>query len=238
MLLLYTLVLYISSMSFKTNKIPVKRFVYKYLEAGNPVHSYVLKCLYSLLEKGTSPNEELQLGQYTNFYQFELPQYVFLKRGFTLSRKNINIFNSVIEGYIYHKFEMEIEANIRRSLRDKKPFKITELLADLCAEYNMSEEDLPYETIRKHLYRARKEHGALNIKEIKKLYKNVPPKFEKSPDLSNLMEYKAFMGHFNMSRSSFFEKVKRNIIPTEKVFGKRFVRIDLLPEHITKLKTA
>lgn len=217
-------------MRLTTSKIPVKRFVYKYITSGNELPGYFHKALHALLQH----DEVVLIDENTKYSLcFEVPEQVFKNRGFSISRTNAVVINAMLEGYIYGRFENEIEANIRRALREKKSFQVTELINDLCGEFNLGEEDLPYDTIRKYLYRRRIDIGGINLKKIKKTFpKSVTKKNEKTDTCGHLMRIAHFCKEYKIHERTFRRYKRKGIIPIETIGCTKFVNINLLPPSI------
>jgi hypothetical protein len=215
-------------MRYSTNPIPVKRFVHKYIEAGNTLPDYFYRTLHVLLQHHPDTR-----AMDTSKYQlkFDLPEHIFKNRGFCLSKTNVVVINAVLEGYIYSRFEHEIEANLRRALREKRSFQLTELVNDLQAEFNLGEEDLPYETIRKHLYRRRIEIGGINLKKIKKIFpKSVPHKIAKSDIFGHLMKPREFCRVYAINERTFRRYKSQGLIPIQTLAKVKYVDVSQLPE--------
>lgn len=217
-------------MRFTTSKIPVKRFVYKYITSGNELPAYFYRTLHALVQK-----QEVNLIDENCKYSlcFEIPEQVFKNKGYSISKTNCVVLNAMLEGFIYGRFEHEIEANIRRALREQKSFQVTELMNDLCGEFNLSEEDLPYETIRKFLYRRRIEIGGINLKKIKKIFpKSVTKKTEKADTFGHLMRIADFCKQYKIHERTFRRYKKKGIIQIETIGCTKYVNINMLPATI------
>lgn len=218
-------------MRFTSSKIPVKRFVYKYITSGNDLPGYFYRTLNALVQK-----QAVDLVDDTCKYNlcFEIPEQVFKNKGYFLSKTSAVVLNSMLEGYIYSRFEHEIEANIRRALREQKSFQVTELMNDLCGEFNFSEEDLPYETIRKFLYRRRIEIGGINLKKIKKTFpKSVTKKAEKADNCGHLMRIADFCKQYKIHERTFRRHKNKGVIQIETIGCTKYVNINMLPASIT-----
>jgi hypothetical protein len=158
---------------YHSDPIQVKLYVKRFFENGNTIKPYLLPAIYSLFGKQPALDKDVSLSEYDCFIKFPLPERVFMQNGWMLNRQNTVVFNCLLEGYIKDRFEMELEANIRRSHRDEQKFSFRDMVNDLCVHYGFSEEDLPFQTIKKSLQRfCEREH--IDIQSIKIYTKNVP----------------------------------------------------------------
>lgn len=187
--------------TYTSDPIPVKQYVKQFIEAGNIIKPFILQSLYLLFSKPEQRNPSLFDGQYPCTVKIALPEKVFV-RGFSLTRRNIDIFNDIMEGYIKMLFECELEANIRRSIKEEKKFSIQEMILDLRKKFSLDEENFPFETIKKSLQRFC-ERENVDLQAIKIFAKSVPKK-RCSVIISSLcIPRKEFMSKFNVSHATY-----------------------------------
>lgn len=159
--------------TYTSEPIPVKPYVKKFLDNGNVIKPYLLDAIYRLFSKHIGLDADVKLNDYALTIKFPLPERVFNRQGYMLTRQNVIVFNALLEGYIKDRFECELEANIRRSIRDEQKFIVEEMIIDLRNKFGLSEEDMPFETIKKSLQRfCNKENIDLQV--LKNYAKSVP----------------------------------------------------------------
>jgi hypothetical protein len=188
---------------YTSNPIPVKLYVKQFIEAGNVIKPFILKTIYSLFTKEKvvlSPT--LFDGEYQGTIKFPIPEVVFLKNGYALSRRNIDMFNDILEGYIKLLFECELEANIRRSIKEERKFSIQEMIVDLRKKFGLDEDNLPFETIKKALQRFC-ERENVDLQAIKIYAKSVPKKRCSVRISSEFIPRKEFLEKFNISKDTY-----------------------------------
>jgi hypothetical protein len=140
-------------------------------------------------------------GDYPFTVKLALPEKVFM-RGFSLTRKNIDLFNDIMEGYIKMLFECELEANIRRSVKEEKKFSIQDMILDLRKKFSLDEENFPFETIKKSLQRFC-ERESIDIQAIKIYSKSVPKKRLSVVISSHCIPRKEFCRKFGVSHATY-----------------------------------
>ncbi len=158
---------------FYSDPIPVKPWVAKFFAEGHKLKPYLLPAVHALFSKNAGLDKDVCLAEYTHSIKLELPERVFHTKGWMLTRQNTVVFNCLVEGYIKDRFETELEANIRRSHREERKFSFKDMVQDLSAHYGFSEEDLPFQTIKKALQRYCVREN-IDLQGIKIYAKNVP----------------------------------------------------------------
>jgi hypothetical protein len=213
---------------YTSNPIPVKLYVKQFIEAGNVIKPFILKTIYSLFTKDKvvlSPT--LFDGEYQGTIKFAIPENVFLKNGYALSRRNIDMFNDIMEGYIKLLFECEMEANIRRSIKEERKFSIQEMIVDLRKKFGLDEDNLPFETIKKSLQRFC-ERENIDLQAIKIYSKSVPKKRCSVVISEQYIPRKEFLKKFGVSTSTYFRmKNERGQLSVVKKGKEDFVNIPL-----------
>lgn len=217
---------------FKSTSIPVKLYVKKFIEEGNNIRPYLISLLYTIFENQPTSNtsdSEISLTEYQYMVSINLPQHIRTKYGTYLSRKKVVAFNEAMEGYIKDRFECELQANIRRSKRQKEKFSTQEMILDLRKELRLDEENLPFETIKKSLQRFCDREN-IDLEDIKIYKRNVPKSKIKSAGECSI-PLRQFLNKTGMSRRNFFYKKKQGCLPVEvvKLNGKLRITINSLP---------
>lgn len=213
---------------YTSDPIPVKIWVKKFIENGNVIKPYVLTACYSLFSKQPGLDKDVRLCEYEHTVKLPLPAGVFLNKGWMLTRQNIAVFNTLMEGYIKDRFEHELEANIRRSQRDGEKFFVREMVNDLCADFGFSEEDFPFETIKKHLQRYSDKHD-IDFQSVKKLNKSVPfkwPNVAIAPDSLSRLD---FCGQLNLSTRTYARLKKKGELVVQRVGRCEFINTKTSP---------
>jgi hypothetical protein len=188
-------------LNYTSDPIPVKQYVKQFIEAGNTIKPFILQSIYSLFSKPETRNPTLFDGDYPFTVKLALPEKVFM-RGFSLTRKNIDLFNDIMEGYIKMLFECELEANIRRSIKEEKKFSIQDMILDLRKKFSLDEENFPFETIKKSLQRFC-ERESIDIQAIKIYSKSVPKKRLSVIISSHCIPRKEFCSKFGVSHATY-----------------------------------
>ena len=188
--------------NYTSNPIPVKQYVKVFIENGNVIKPFILKSIYVLFSK----NEQILTptlfdSDYPFTVKLALPEKVFNK-GYCLSRKHVDLFNDIMEGYIKLLFECELEANIRRSVKEENKFSVQEMILDLRKKFGLDEDNFPFETIKKSLQRFC-ERESIDIQVIKIYGKNVPKKTVLVQVSSTCMSRVDFITKFSISHTTY-----------------------------------
>ena len=163
---------------FYSQPIPVKPFIAKYLQ-HNKIRKHLLPVIYSFLSKDMKRVTDmgLNLDEYSETVKLQLPEHIFICHGYAMSKRNVIIFNTLLEGEIKEKFEQELLANIRTSLRLEVKFEIQDMIIDLREEFGLNETDMSFEMIKKMLYRFCQSEN-VDIQCVKNFRKSVPKKVD------------------------------------------------------------
>lgn len=188
--------------NYTSNPIPVKGYVKQFIDAGNTLDPFVLKSIYNLFSKSDAPASPTLFDIDYPTIVLPLPEKVFLSKGYALSNKNVNLVNDILEGYIKLLFACELKANIRRSIKEQRKFSIREMILELCAELKLTDENFPFETIKKILQRYC-ERENIDLQSIKIYGKSVPKKQVSVTISSHLLKRKEFIQKFEISPSTY-----------------------------------
>lgn len=137
-------------------EIPVRRHIKQYLEQkyGAPAKMERKHLegsfLYELIED-PSRERDCDVGEFSSVINVLLPDRVLMRRGHYLTKTQVATFNAFIDNFI----KEEMLKHIHLILRLNPHLEIRLAILDYQQQYQMSDDYLPYETIKKHYYRHR-----------------------------------------------------------------------------------
>jgi hypothetical protein len=159
-----------------TLNVPVKPYIKKYLEKnyGNPVNFSGVRGLSDffnlLLEKQTLRREkQTTLNRYSELVTIVITRDVFYRYGWSISNTSVVSFNAL--------FEMVIKERGRDAIRirkDEANKKISESIRQYQIDFGFTEDDFPFDTIKKDVQR----HTNISKKGNKNIGLIVPKKIE------------------------------------------------------------
>lgn len=193
--------------TYNSDPIPVKPYVKKFLDNGNVIKPYLLDAIYRLFSKQSGLDADVKLNEYELSIKFPLPERVFQRNGYQLTRQNVVVFNTLLEGYIKDRFECELEANIRRSIREEQKFIVEEMIIDLRNKFGLSEEDFPFETIKKSLQRFCDKQN-IDLQVLKNYAKSVPKRCRLVFISSTTLTRPQLMRDLNISHTTYWRLKK------------------------------
>lgn len=225
--------------AYTSDPIPVKLYVKQFIEEGNLIRPFVLRHLYSLFTKPQPEHidaakqctlfaEEKKAPTQSKYYvKLPLPERIFVTKGFMLTPKAALEFSDTMEDYIKMLFECELEANIRRSIKEERKFSIHDMIIDLRAKFRLDEENFPFETIKKSLQRFC-ERENIDLQSIKIFGKSVPKKEYSIRNRSGLLSRKQFMDKFGVSKDEYCKlKNQEGVLSITKRGREDYVNLNL-----------
>lgn len=137
-------------------EIPAKKYVKRFLEVryGQPAvitkADAIGKFFYTLMSRPRqSDDKRFNTKTYPEYITIQLTQRVFLQRGYVLTPTNVIEFNNFVEDYIDLSLEYFVYGAFLMG-RVKKAQAYREFLKRM----KMTEDDFPFETIKKKTYRS------------------------------------------------------------------------------------